>query len=428
RDLIGAYALIFHGPAGVAGLTTDVTLPDKEKSARKDVIQLKYYRSLLIEHSDETLSLNELIRSQKRFFRLPSIYYNEKNFIVTPELRITEENVKLTLQNLKVLAMQDAFINKSISTNLIVNWCLSVTEELIENVRKVIDYVNFSNAEPLICYLLLKTRRTIKSTPPIEQKDVDPTNLQEISESSHLAKVNKPSPLCTLPPETFLQICKSLSPADLLSLSRTCKLFYNDLYCEDSLAIQEIWRQSRYSFMPYRKLVPPEGMSERQYVRFLLENKCHFCGRKRKSTKVYWERRVRCCAGCLETRMVLHCRWDMNGTRIYWKDQVIEKIKEIESLSQTDRLKWGEQQYKKYKQSERELNRRNIEDQSARRQQRYERKKAYKYNRPFTERSWKILKQKLVREYYELLDAEESETDFDIIYSEDNSDIFEDKN
>ncbi|CAG8774489.1 9658_t:CDS:2, partial [Racocetra fulgida] len=144
---------------------------------------------------------------------------------------------------------------------------------------------------------------------------------------------------------------------------------------------------------------------------------------------------------------ILHCRWDKNGTRIYWKDQIAEKIKEIGSLSQTDRLEWGEQQYKKYKQNERELNRRSIEDHSARRQQRYERKKviddklnemmsetnedgsplwiraylekcsslskAYKYNRPFTERSWKILKQKLVREYYELLDADETDdTDF----------------
>ncbi|CAG8774244.1 13604_t:CDS:2, partial [Racocetra fulgida] len=88
--------------------------------------------------------------------------------------------------------------------------------------------------------------------------DSDP--LQQISESSYIPKANKPSPLCTLPPETFLQICKSLSPADLLSLSRTCKLFYNDLCCEDSLTIQEIWRQSRHSFMPYRKLVPPDGM------------------------------------------------------------------------------------------------------------------------------------------------------------------------
>ncbi|CAG8778291.1 5351_t:CDS:2 [Gigaspora margarita] len=333
--------------------------------------------------------------------------------------------------------------------------------------------------------------RSNPSTELIEQKDtlIDSDlfdSLQQTSTSSSNLQqnVNKPSSLCTLPPETFLQICKNLSPADLLSLSKTCKLFYNDLCCEDSLTIQDIWRQSRYSFMPYRKLVPPEGMSERQYVRFLLENKCHICGRKSKSTKIYWERKLRCCAGCLETRMIrcdnykidsqdvepiilqiLHCRWDRNGTRVYWKDQITEKIKEIESLSQTERVEWGEQQYKKFKLNERELNRRNIEDNCARRQQRYDRKKiideklnemisetnkngspiwiraylekcsslskAYTYNRPFTERSWKILKQKLVREYNEMLDADDSE-EIDFICGEYLSDLdsnnSEDKN
>ncbi|CAG8842396.1 24252_t:CDS:2, partial [Racocetra persica] len=180
---------------------------------------------------------------------------------------------------------------------------------------------------------------------------------------------NKPSPLCTLPPETFLQICKSLSPADLLSLSRTCKLFYNDLCCEDSLTIQEIWRQSRHSFMPYRKLVPPEEMSERHSLLCgmlgITYGQVHICDNYKIDSQDIEPIILQ----------ILHCRWDKNGTRIYWKDQIVEKIKEIESLPQTDRLEWGEQQYTKYKQNERELNRRSIEDHSARRQQRYERKK-----------------------------------------------------
>ncbi|CAG8809428.1 3240_t:CDS:1, partial [Racocetra fulgida] len=45
----------------------------------------------------------------------------------------------------------------------------------------------------------------------------------------------------SLAPETFLHICTYLSPVDLLSLSKVCKQFYNDLSIgESSSTVQKI--------------------------------------------------------------------------------------------------------------------------------------------------------------------------------------------
>ncbi|CAI2166826.1 9532_t:CDS:2 [Funneliformis geosporum] len=105
----------------------------------------------------------------------------------------------------------------------------------------------------------------------------------------------------TLPPEMFINICQNLPPVDLLSLARACKRFNGFLSAEASMTTQEIWKASREMFLPYLQLPPPDGMTERQYVRLVLERGCQFCG-KTKIRKVYWEFLVRCCEVCLKKK------------------------------------------------------------------------------------------------------------------------------
>ncbi|CAG8706029.1 10216_t:CDS:1, partial [Scutellospora calospora] len=69
----------------------------------------------------------------------------------------------------------------------------------------------------------------------------------------------------------FINICQYLPPKDLLSLARVCKRFNGYLSSETSTTTQEIWRVSRISYLPYLQMPPPEGMTERQYVKLVLE-------------------------------------------------------------------------------------------------------------------------------------------------------------
>ncbi|KAF0391990.1 f-box domain contaning protein [Gigaspora margarita] len=265
------------------------------------------------------------------------------------------------------------------------------------------------------------------------------------------------SPLIALPPEIFLNICKHLPPFDLFSLTRVCRLFYNDLCLGDSVTIKDIWRQSRLVFMPYRQMGPPEGMNEKEYVRFLVEDKCYFCGRKNKSSKIYWERGVRSCFECLKTRTktqeeliekkivppaVLHllpCSYT-RSIPIFWLDQIMPKNEEFNRLTSQECLVWMDKQRNITEQIEKEMDLRFFEDMAAKKVQKTERKHAidakinefcleknengtskylrryldqchslknsYKYIRPFTEKSWRLLKRKLAREYSELIEQE----------------------
>ncbi|RIA84682.1 hypothetical protein C1645_831904 [Glomus cerebriforme] len=104
-----------------------------------------------------------------------------------------------------------------------------------------------------------------------------------------------------LPPEMFINICQNLPPVDLLSLARVCKRFNGFLSAEHSMTTQEIWKASREKFLQFLQMPPPTGMTERQYVRLVLERGCQFCG-KTKIRKVYWEFLVRCCEDCLKER------------------------------------------------------------------------------------------------------------------------------
>ncbi|CAB4419135.1 unnamed protein product [Rhizophagus irregularis] len=105
----------------------------------------------------------------------------------------------------------------------------------------------------------------------------------------------------TIPPEMFINICQNLPPVDLLSLARVCKRFNGFLSAENSMTTQEIWKASREKFLQFLQIPPPNGMTERQYVRLVLERGCQFCG-KTKIRKVYWEFLVRCCEDCLKAR------------------------------------------------------------------------------------------------------------------------------
>ncbi|KAF0348686.1 f-box domain contaning protein [Gigaspora margarita] len=107
----------------------------------------------------------------------------------------------------------------------------------------------------------------------------------------------------TIPPEMFINICQYLPPVDLLSLARVCKRFNGFLSTEHSITTQEIWRASRAEYLPFLQMPPPDGMSERQYIRLVFERGCQFCG-KGKIRKVYWEYNVRSCEQCLKERTI----------------------------------------------------------------------------------------------------------------------------
>ena len=106
-----------------------------------------------------------------------------------------------------------------------------------------------------------------------------------------------------IPPEIFINICQDLPPVDLLSLARVCKKFYQYLCSTNSTTTQEIWRNSRLTFLPFVQMSPPEGMMELQYVKLVTERGCQFCKRPR-IRKVYWAFLVRCCRKCLEDRTI----------------------------------------------------------------------------------------------------------------------------
>ncbi|CAG8727974.1 4554_t:CDS:2 [Cetraspora pellucida] len=179
--------------------------------------------------------------------------------------------------------------------------------------------------------------------------------MSQLSRSSAFNKLSIPtisslstsySPLITLPPEIFLNICRHLPPFDLFSLSRVCRLFYHDLCLGESVTIQEIWRQSRLVFMPYRQMGPPEGMNEKEYVRFLVEDKCYFCGRRNKNSRIYWERGI------------------------------MPKHEEFKRLTSQECLAWMEKQRSITEQIEKEMDLRFFEDVAAKKVQKTERKHA----------------------------------------------------
>ncbi|RIB23573.1 hypothetical protein C2G38_2170840 [Gigaspora rosea] len=266
--------------------------------------------------------------------------------------------------------------------------------------------------------------------------------------------VNSSSSLCKLPPEILLNICKNLSPYDLISLSKVCKLFHNDLCQGDSLTIQQIWRESRLSFMHYRQMAPPDGMKERDYVLWLLDLRCEFC-KKKTSLDISWEFRVRTCSKCLEDNFVRHndlsssltsgiptfilncVPWKRDDrhyrVRIFREEQVREKYNEYMRVPEHEREEWKKQQLDKVLQIQRDSSIRRVEDELAKEGRKEYRRKiirerfnkmlketnddgslkynenilkncpalqnAFNYDTYFSERAWKLLKGKLIKEH-----------------------------
>ncbi|RIA99425.1 hypothetical protein C1645_869986 [Glomus cerebriforme] len=91
---------------------------------------------------------------------------------------------------------------------------------------------------------------------------------------------------------------KKNDDADLFTLTQVCRKFRGYLCAPNSLATQQIWKESRLQFIPNEDLPPPEGMSEEKYVELLMmERGCQICKRN-KICKIYWEFAIRCCSSC----------------------------------------------------------------------------------------------------------------------------------
>ncbi|RIA99424.1 hypothetical protein C1645_857132 [Glomus cerebriforme] len=163
-----------------------------------------------------------------------------------------------------------------------------------------------------------------------------------------------------IPPELFIDICSFLPPADLLSLSQVCRKFHGYLRAPNSLATQQIWKESRLQFIPNEDLPPPEGMSEEKYVELLMmERGCQICKRNKKC-KIHWVFAVRCCKQCFSNKAT--CWYTLNlincplefvdvmpytynagyGTckRYYWIEQIDHAYSQYYSLSKKMKKSW----------------------------------------------------------------------------------------
>ncbi|CAG8487992.1 17074_t:CDS:2 [Racocetra fulgida] len=278
-------------------------------------------------------------------------------------------------------------------------------------------------------------------------------------------KQPKPCLFIVLPPEMFINVCQYLPPKDLLSLARVCKRFNGYLSAETSTTTQEIWRASRTAYLPHLQMSPPEGMTERQYVKLVLERGCQFCDRS-KIRKVYWEKEDLLPEYMDDGRLsddviagltyipswVRRSYTYMRNSRmcpssLYWTDHVLKTVQEYQSLPQHIRNDWIKQKREEGLAKMKEVNQRRLDYDRGIRElvhqnslKKNERTRLIKskiqamkseknannclkydnfileqcptYNnhmfmqirqspQPFTERSWVLLKKKLLKEYEE---------------------------
>ncbi|RIA89832.1 hypothetical protein C1645_824228 [Glomus cerebriforme] len=163
-----------------------------------------------------------------------------------------------------------------------------------------------------------------------------------------------------IPPELFTEICSFLPPADLFTLSQVCRKFHGYLRAPNSLATQQIWKESRLKFIPNEDMPPPKGMNEEKYVELLMiERGCQICKRS-KECKIYWEFAVRCCSNCYSNKTIslsnltrgincprkfidiipfihsgyIYCK------RYYWKDQIVFEYSQYYGLSKKSKKFW----------------------------------------------------------------------------------------
>ncbi|CAG8536221.1 946_t:CDS:2 [Ambispora leptoticha] len=103
-------------------------------------------------------------------------------------------------------------------------------------------------------------------------------------------------------PEIFINICKFLPPIDLLSLAQVCRLFNEYLSSKESESTELIWRKARLTFLSTFDIGPPDGMSERDYIRLIVEKGCQLCGNK-SGASIHWEFLVRVCNQCFKANI-----------------------------------------------------------------------------------------------------------------------------
>ncbi|CAE6509728.1 unnamed protein product [Rhizoctonia solani] len=101
-----------------------------------------------------------------------------------------------------------------------------------------------------------------------------------------------------IPMDLFTEIASYLFPSDILSLSRSSKLFRNLIMRRSS---RHIWTNA----MRNVELLPPcpPDMSEPVYLALLFSKYCTGCGRSI-ACHIYGELRMRLCTPCRETRLI----------------------------------------------------------------------------------------------------------------------------
>ncbi|CAG8674174.1 6809_t:CDS:2 [Ambispora gerdemannii] len=274
------------------------------------------------------------------------------------------------------------------------------------------------------------------------------------------------SPALKIPPEIFIKMCQNLAPSDLLSLSRVCKLYSEYLCSKESSTTQNIWRNARIEHLTSLILPPPVGFDERDYVRLVLERGCHFCNNTPRVKKVYWAFCFRACHNCLIKNIISESDLyqqsvlfrepaplvpyiirinNLKYERFFYIKHVNEIYLEWEGINDHDRTDWinrkkcecleymekvdahekAEYREALFKTKEKELLKqiraeaieqkldemRNETDHEGNHYQKKYLKGCPSYNnaraqsRPLTERSWKILKGKLRREYLDVANS-----------------------
>ncbi|CAG8493302.1 4488_t:CDS:2 [Ambispora gerdemannii] len=121
-------------------------------------------------------------------------------------------------------------------------------------------------------------------------------------------RVQNECPATRIAPEILIEICKHLSPTDLLSLLQTCKLYHTWLSSKQSVTTQKIWYESRQEYAPFLTLPSPRGLDEVAYASLVFGSGCQTCGEK--VAKVYWAFSTRMCSDCFAISTVTN--YDLN--------------------------------------------------------------------------------------------------------------------
>ncbi|CAG8446275.1 5653_t:CDS:2 [Ambispora gerdemannii] len=158
--------------------------------------------------------------------------------------------------------------------------------------------------------------------------------------------------LTALSPEVFINICQYLPPEDLNRLALTCKSFFNFLFSE-SESTQLMWKHSRTKYSSFhRQLPPPRGMSELDYTKLVFGKICQICKCRIFKPKIDWNFQVRCCTECYNQNVgtvlkimskfpvrlpesvwkTLPHRYNSKSERIYWIADVIVRYQEYKAL------------------------------------------------------------------------------------------------